>query len=212
MVVGSVKRGPFNAIAAYETNTTTVNSGLTINIGPEDPDRYIIIGWSVLNADFPTSMTIGGVTMTQAVQAGFSLVASAIYYAKVPTGTTALLDSSNSSGNDLYVTVYSAKLSSVGTVVTTQAVDATGDATVSVTPTAAGQYIVFAGTNRGGDVPTLTSVSPSGWAALNFTWDAGTRSYYAGSGVSQSTSAHSFVSDVGTSDTHRVSVAVFKPV
>lgn len=82
---------PFAAFLGTASNlsssSTQTFSGLSI--GSADPNRWIICTVHDGNGDATASLSIGGVSATQAVTQGTSFQTCHIFYAKVPTGTTA---------------------------------------------------------------------------------------------------------------------------
>jgi hypothetical protein len=79
--------------ATYPINGSGTSLSVTnVNIGPESSDRMVVIMIAITGSTSPsiTSMTIGGVTATQATgNVNGSVRRNGLYYANVPTGTTA---------------------------------------------------------------------------------------------------------------------------
>lgn len=88
-------------------SATTTQSFANLNFGTESARRYLVacLGWADLNdvATGTTSVTIGGVTATKlAEQIDAAEMASAIYIALVPTGTTGTVTINLSSAADRF--------------------------------------------------------------------------------------------------------------
>lgn len=83
-----VGKAPFLASLTYAGSATTVS------IGDPSPDRIIVVGCSILAVStnvVQTGMTIGGVTATRAGAVVGNQANVAIFYALVPSGSTAAL-------------------------------------------------------------------------------------------------------------------------
>jgi len=122
---------------AVDTATTSVTF-TAVPIGTAAADRLVVVGYSSQSA-VATGMTIGGVTAAKAVEESGAISGLQIWYATVPTGTTAdiVATSGGSMGNEVIV---------VGTltgVVAAPTTATTGSDSVTITVPTGGIAVAF---------------------------------------------------------------------
>jgi hypothetical protein len=206
---------PFSITYVSNNSTTTMGGAVTFtsqNIGTADPTRIVVValdhgpnsGVSV------TSVTIGGVTATQAPSAdsGGSGVRSDIWYLAVPTGTTANIVVTAATETRCALGVYSVVGATAHFSVAIGNFTASSVTTLSasaVTVPAGGGAIVIVSTHN-----ATETITPSNYTADVAGLVVGTSTTSFGHDTSH-TGSTVYGASWGTSTDCSISVAVFGP-
>lgn len=161
-----------------QTSTTTTytfnNGGSGYAIGTASSDRLVIVAVNLtISNRTVSSMTIGGVSATNAVRSQRGLACSEIWAAMVSSGTTANISITCSGTNDRCgIIIWTATGMSTATAVGSGSnTSATSPHATSAFATSNGGFVVMTSCDNGGSATYTESVSGGGTPAITEDYD-----------------------------------------
>lgn len=151
-----VMKPSFAFTDSWSQVTTSSTNSRTLNIGTAHAKRIVIVAYSTLNNDLPTSLTINGVSATLQASVGASFSpGTQVWYAAVPTGTSVTISWSGrpDNTNGQYVGVYAGYPDSSTPVDSGTDIDNTS-ATIANLEIVNGGFAVIAAAWASGSAPT----------------------------------------------------------